>query len=570
MKTGPKITIGLHSESGRKACNDDSYGILIPDMPLLESKGIAMAIADGMSASDAGKEASETCVKSFLSDYYGTHESWTVKTSVARVLTAINRWLYSQGQTKYMSDYGMVTTFSGLVLKGAMAHIFHAGDSRIYLLRKGEFKQLTRDHRAYISRETEVLTRAVGIDTKLQVDYSTKPLLAGDLLLFSTDGIHDFLSDEALVDLITRHGDNLDETAKKMVAAALAADSDDNLSCQLVRIDDPGVASKETYMQSLMQKPFPPELEPGMIMDGYRIERDLYLSSRSQVYLAVDEKSGERVVLKTPSVNYEDDPAYIELFTREEWIGLQLDSPHVLKVRKSKRERKFLYTVLDYVEGQTLGQWMQDHPNPNIVEVRELIAQIAQGLRAFHRREMIHQDIKPDNIIIDKHGTVKIIDFGSTLVAGVEEVRGEGDLPDLLGTRDYSAPEYQLGQKPSNRSDIYSLGVIAYEMLTGKLPYGKGFASARDVERLQLTPAHEHNKELPRFVSWALAKALHKRPTKRTPLLSQFLTDLEKPNPASLSVGAEPLIKRNPVAFWRGLALAFLVLNLLQFAFGMV
>ena len=561
----PEITIGLYSIAGHKARNDDSYGVLIPSPPLLDTKGIAMAIADGMSTSEAGKEASETCVKTFLTDYYSTHESWSVKTSVSRVLTALNRWLYSQSQVQYMSDRAMVSTFSGLVLKGAMAHIFHAGDSRIYLLRSGTMRQMTRDHRAHLSRDREVLSRAFGIDPALEVDYRTEPMMAGDILLFTTDGVHDFLDDQQINRLVLSHLHNLDEAAKLLVESALAAKSNDNISCQIVRIDNPGRPSRRAHLQKLTRRPFPPELEPGMVMDGYRIERDLYMSSRSQVYLAVEEESGERVVLKTPSHNFEDDPAYIELFTREEWIGSQIDNPHVLKVRKSKRPRRFLYTVLDYVEGQTLSQWMHDHPRPSLLEVREIVGQIAIGLRAFHRKEMIHQDLKPDNIIIDRHGTVKIIDFGSTRVAGLQEVEGADQLPSLLGTRDYSAPELLLGQKPTNCSDIYSLGVITYEMLTGKLPYGRGFAAEKDVGRLPLTPAHEHDREIPRFVSYALAKAVDANPRKRYGLLSEFLVDLEKPNAASReAVMYQPLIKRNPVMFWRGAALILLALNIIQ------
>ncbi len=563
MSNRPQITIGLHSMTGRKERNDDSYGILIPDGPLLESKGIAMAIADGVSTAEAGKEASETCVKTFLTDYYSTHESWTVKTSVSRVLTALNRWLYSQSQTRFMSEGAMVSTFSGLVLKGAMAHVFHAGDSRIYLLRGGNLRQLTRDHRAFLAGDREVLARAFGIEPALEVDYLTKTLMAGDLLLFTTDGVHDFLNDRQICKTVLARMGNLDETARALAAKAFESGSTDNISCQIVRIDNPGAPSQQALLQKLTNRPFPPELEPGMVMDGFRIERELYLSSRSQVYLAVDEESGERVVLKTPSVNFEDDPAYIELFTREEWIGAQIDSPHVLKVRRKGRTRKFLYTVLDYIEGQTLAQWMHDHPKPSLVEVREIVNQIAMGLRAFHRKEMIHQDLKPDNILIDRHGTVKIIDFGSTRVAGLQEVEEGNRLP-LPGTRDYSAPEYLLGEKPANCADLYSLGVITYEMLTGKLPYGKGFATKNDVHRLTFTPAYEHNREIPHFVAWALEKAVRKNPRERYCHLSEFVTDLEKPNAASLDAGTRPLLKRNPVLFWRLAALILLLLNLVQ------
>ena len=219
MKAGPAISIGQHSEAGRKERNDDSYGVVVPDAALLEAKGIAMAIADGMSSSEAAKIASETCVKTFLEDYYATHPSWTVKTSVGRVLSAINRWLHGQGAAGHLSDRGMVTTFSGLVLKSATAYIFHAGDSRIYLLRSGAIEQLTRDHRVRISREREYLSRAVGIDTNLEIDYRTVPMESGDVLIFTTDGVHDFLRD----DKICRNSANVDRGARRRRAANRAS-----------------------------------------------------------------------------------------------------------------------------------------------------------------------------------------------------------------------------------------------------------------------------------------------------------------------------------------------------------
>ena len=147
---GPRVAIGQHSTAGRKPHNDDSYGVVVPDDASLASKGIAMAIADGMSSSEAAKEASENCVKSFLQDYYATHSSWSVKRSVGVVLKSINSWLYAQGQSGHGGDHGMVSTFSGLVLKAGVAHIFHAGDSRIGLVRQGRLEPLTRDFRELV------------------------------------------------------------------------------------------------------------------------------------------------------------------------------------------------------------------------------------------------------------------------------------------------------------------------------------------------------------------------------------------------------------------------------------
>jgi serine/threonine protein phosphatase PrpC len=563
MAKGPVVSIGQHSMAGRKSSNDDSYGVLIPANTQLETKGIAMAIADGMSSSEAAKVASETCVKSFLEDYYATHDSWTVKTSVTRVLTAINRWLHSQSETHYLSDRGMICTFSGAVLKSACAHIFHAGDSRIYLVRNGTIEQLTTDHRVRVARNQEYLSRAFGINSALEVDYRAVPVMAGDILLFTTDGVHDYARDSQMLDILRNTSDGLASAAQNIVQAAYANESPDNLTCQLVRIDEPGAPDEATHLRELSALPFPPELAPGVIFDGFKILREMHASKRTQVYLAIDQESGEKVVLKTPSVNYEDDPAYIEMFTREEWIGGLVASPHVLKVLRPARPRRALYYLTEYVEGQTLRQWMHDHPRPDLPTVRNIVEQIAKGLRAFHRKEVIHRDLKPENILIDHHNIVRIIDFGSVRVAGIEEIVSSIERPALVGTMDYAAPEYLRGELPTNRSDIYSLGVITYEMLTGKLPYqSQSFGSKRAAGRQSYTPATVYNDAIPPWVDAALEKAVHQSPVQRYDALSAFMEDMSRPNTAFEPRQARPLLERNPVAFWRGIAIALLLLNL--------
>lgn len=561
----PAIRIGQHSEAGQKASNDDSYGVMTPEMPLLETKGIAMAIADGMSTSEAGKEASETCVKSFLTDYYATHESWTVKTSVARVLTAVNRWLYAQGQAQYLSDRGLVTTFAGMILKSGSAHIFHAGDSRIYLLRNGSIQSLTKDHRVWLTRDQEVLSRAFGIDPQLNIDYKTIPAYRDDVFIFTTDGIHDYLSNREIAAYASSLSDDLDAACQTIVKAAFDKGSHDNITCQIIVVDESGKEDETAHQQKIGRLPFPPELEAGMSLDGFKIISEIYASSRSQVYIASSEKTGEKVILKTPSVNFEDDLGYIERFTREEWIGRQLNSPHVIKVIKPDQKRNFLFYVTEFIEGQTLSQWMIDNPEPALEDVRRIVSQIVKGLRCFHRKEMVHQDLKPDNIMIDKEGTVKIIDFGSTYVAGLSENKEAGSLP-LLGTVDYSPPEYHLGARPSNRADIYALGVITYQMLTGSLPFGKGFAQEKDLKRLRYIPAKEIRPALPYWVDAALKKATEPKQAKRYGELSAFISDIKKPNPA-FNTDIVPLLKRNPAAFWRILALLLLGLNIIQLFF---
>jgi serine/threonine protein kinase len=233
-------------------------------------------------------------------------------------------------------------------------------------------------------------------------------------------------------------------------------------------------------------------------LDGYRIERELHASARTQVYLATDEETGTSVVIKTPSVNYSDDPTYLDMFVHEEWIGRRIDNNHVLKIIEQTRTRHFLYYVTEYIEGQTLRQWINDNPTPNLNDVRGIIEQIARGLRAFHRKEMIHQDLKPENIIIDTQGTVKIIDFGSTKVAGVEEISTPIHRLSLLGTQLYTAPEYLLGQPATYLSDAFSLGIISYEMLTGNVPFTEKYGE-KPLSKLNYKSALD---EYPHLKDW--------------------------------------------------------------------
>ncbi len=572
------ISVGQASTAGVKEENEDFLGYYVPsaeteDAVQLESKGITAAIADGMSGSDGGKEASQVSISQFLSDYYGTPESWTVKQAATKILTALNTWLYSQGQEKYGTAKGMVTTFSALVLKSQTVHLFHVGDSRIYRFRGDDLAQLTRDHRVWITNDREYLSRALGIDTHLEIDYRASNAEEGDIYVLSTDGVHDFVSVKEIKSIVSAHKNSPQAIADELVKASKANNSNDNISVQIVSVDTLPEPDKTEFYEQLTELPFPPDLQAGNVMDGYKILRELNASSRSQVYLAEDTLSEkvkgahQKVVIKTPSVNFEDDPSYIDLFLHEEWVAKRLQSPHLIKIRGVDRKRSFLYTIVEYVQGQSLKQWMLDNPSPSLTQVRGTVDQIARGLRSMHRLEMIHQDLKPDNILLDESNTLKIIDFGSTKIAGLAEIKSVVEHNEIVGTANYSAPEYFKGESGTNRSDIYSLGVIAYEMLTGKLPYGEISVERASKKKFNYVSARQYNPTVPDWIDACLQKAVTPSPEKRYALLSEFISDFSKPNQSLLDRNhAQPLLERNPLAFWHGVALIeFIVIISLVF-----
>ena len=565
MPSQLKVSVGQYSDKGRKKINQDFHGISIPKEPQLTSKGIAIALADGISSSDVGQVASQATVTGFLEDYFCTSEAWSVKKSAHQVLSATNSWLYSQtqqGQHRFNKDRGYVCTLSAMIIKSNTAHIFHLGDTRIYRLRDNSLEQLSKDHRIWVSEEKSYLSRAMGMHEHLELDYKALPVEKGDIFLLTTDGIYEFVNARFMIDTIHAQSHDLDNAAKIIAEQAYQQASDDNLTVQIIKVDDlPNQDADEVYQQ-LTELPFPPILEARAVFDGYKIIRSLHASSRSHVYLAIDIETDQQVVIKTPSIDLQGDPAYLERFLMEEWIARRISSPHVLKPCTQTRKRNFLYLVTEFIEGQTLTQWMIDNPKPDLESVRDIAEQIAKGLRAFHRLEMLHQDLRPENIMIDNTGTVKIIDFGATKVAGIEEMNSPIEHANRLGTAQYTAPEYMLGELGSSRSDLFSLGVISYQMLTGKLPYGVQVAKATTKaaqKKLKYTAIPE-DSGIPLWIDEALRKALIPDPLKRYQEVSEFIYDLRHPNKEFLNKTRPPLIERDPVVFWKSVSFILLII----------
>jgi len=549
--------------------------MFIPREPQLSFKGIAIAVADGISSSDVSQLASQAAVTGFLEDYFCTSEAWSVKKSAQRVLHAVNSWLHAQtrqSEYRYDRDRGYVCTFSAMVIKSTVAHIFHVGDTRIYRLRGGALEQLTDDHRLRVSAEKSYLGRALGINPQIEIDYQALPVEKGDVFLLATDGVYEHVKAPFVVNAVdARAGDpdcNLDMLSKTIADEAYRQGSADNLTVQIVRIDElPGQDATEVRQQ-MAGLPCPPELDARMIFDGYKIVRQLHASGRSHVFLAIDEQTGEQVAIKTPSTDLREDPAYLERLLMEEWIARRINSANVLKAYPQERKRNYLYIVTEFIEGQTLDQWIIDHPKPDLKAVRGIVGQIAKGLQAFHRAEIVHQDVRPANVMIDGTGTVKLIDFGSARVAGITEIASHTGPGSILGSEQYAAPEYFLGEAGTSRSDIFSLGVITYQMLTGGLPHGTRVPGSRTraaQRKLRYRSARDDDREILAWVDEAIRKAVHPDPYKRYAELSEFVFDLHHPNREFLRRNRPPLLERDPVVFWKAVSflLAVVVLILL-------
>ncbi len=557
------VTFGQASTTGVKEENDDCLGIRIPDEDdsQLRVKGAVMAMADGASTAQGGGEVAELCVQGFLNDYYDTPDAWKVSTAGHRILSALNRWLFSLGQGYEVIGKGYVSTFSTVVVKSRTAYIFHVGDTRIWLLRNGELRQITRDHSIKVTSGRTQLTRGMGLDLSLDIDYHELALKENDLLIISSDGLHEYVSQKSMCDTLLANRSDLQKGCQELVDLAKSQDSPDNISCQALNLIHLSEGDAGDIYRALSKRPFPPELYPGMTIDGYEVELEIQASKRSQVYKVRDVESGEVFIMKTPSVSFEDDPAYIERFTTEKWVSNKIDSPNVVKSVTEKREPQFLYNLYEFVNGDTLEKWMEQNPQAEMKVIVGIAKGIIKGLRAFHRKEILHQDLKPSNIMISENMTPVIIDFGSCMVSGLEEISYSYEREKILGTDQYTAPEYLLGVKPNSSSDQYSLATIIYQMMTGKLPYGKydSANSLRDFCVLKYTPSYLHNPMVPTWMDGALKKALDIHSENRHDSLSSLEYDLSHPNLTYLS--KEPLgyLLNRSTLFWKCLSVGLLI-----------
>jgi serine/threonine protein phosphatase PrpC len=569
-----KVSVGQYSDKGRKAENQDFHGIYTPHNSQLMLKGIAMAVADGISSSPVSQVASQVAVKNFLEDYYCTTESWSVRNSAERVLVAINSWLHTQTRRspyRYEKDKGYVCTFSGIVIKNKSAHIFHIGDSRVYRLNDQGMEQLTHDHRLWVTQDQSHLSRALGMDEQCSVDYQTLSIKINDIFITMTDGIYEFVDSTDIKRIITEYGNNLTAAAEKIAGLAFANNSPDNLTVQILKVDELPESNTQEIKQKIDNLPLPPALAARMGFDGYVILRELHCNNRSHIYLAEDTRSHEKVVIKVLATERVQNESALERFLLEEWVARRIQSNHVLKAYLPDIKRNYFYTVFEFIEGQTLAQWARDNPQPSLETVRGIVEQIAKGLHAFHRMEMLHQDLRPENIMIDRSGTVKIIDFGAVSIAGLEEADTRAPLTYLNGTALYSAPEYFLGEQGSVQSDLFSLGIITYFLLSGSYPYGAKVArikTSADQRRLHYSSLRNEKQAIPAWVDSAVRKMVHPVADRRYEDAFEFIHDLRHPNSAFLQKNRQPLMETNPVAVWQGISILLFLIVLFLLSRG--
>ena len=555
MKKTLKVSIGQYSTAGIKQQNQDFHGVYLPEGHVLKQKGIACVIADGIGSSNVSHLAAETAVGSFLSDYYSTSDAWSTQTSAERVIRATNSWLYAQtqqSQGRFDKDRGYVCTLSALILKQQQAHVFHVGDSRIYRIRDHEIELLTHDHRVWLSSREHYLSRALGADYRIEIDYRNIELKEKDIFLLMTDGVYEFVTDQQLLDLILVDAD-LNQLAKAFVEKALEQGSDDNLSLQVIHVEQLPELNQFHIQQDYV---FPQQLSKGEVFEGYVIDKILHQNHRSCLYLAHDTQQ-QPLVIKTLGVDLQQDKNAVEQFQLEDWVSKRLKHDNLMQCYPHNTEKKYLFQCYEYLQGETLAQWLHRQEKPlNLDEILPILQQTALALNAMHRLEMLHQDIRPKNIMVinaENAMKIKLIDYGSTAVRGLVEINPKNaNRP--LGTLAFMAPEYFIDHSPSVHSDQFSLAVMAYYLLTKQLPYGTDLArcnSLKQLKKVQYYSIRKYRPDLPIWLDKILGQALSIEPIHRFEALSELIHNLMHPSKELLNSKPPAIIERDPLRFWQ-------------------
>jgi serine/threonine protein kinase/serine/threonine protein phosphatase PrpC len=555
------VSFGGNTSKGIKDVNQDAFAALNTKTSEKEIKGVVACLADGCSSAKKAKEAAQLSVTYFINEYLNTPDSWAVKKSVSKVLTSLNQWLYSQSaHQNYIGQRqaDWMTTFSAIILKSTTGYIFHLGDTRVTRLRGKDMEPLTRDHKV-----NDSLTKALGAELHQEVDVVQCELKQGDIYILTCDGVHDVLSQTDIASEINKQS-NLELAAQHITQLAINKGSTDNVTCLLVKIDQLPEQNLEELYRSLTMRKIPNSLSVGQTIDQYTVIRKLHASARSHIYLVQESAQQPPVVLKAPSINFEEDIHYLQGFIREGWVGQRINHPNVMKVLSTAPESRFLYHICEYMDGQTLADFKHDVPYLEITQVRSIIEQIVQALRAFQRLDMVHRDLKLDNVMIDAHGKITLIDYGTVSVGAMDESVHQIADECPQGTADYTAPETLLTMHADFKSDLFSLGVIAYELLCSKLPYkplSANQVAPKDYSHWQYISIRSHRADIPFWLDQALMKALAPKPELRYQAFSEFIYDINKPNPnLEGTINKTSLLKRDPILVWKSISMFLFVI----------
>jgi len=548
------IAAGFATDIGKRDENQDFAALCLEDGQ--RHHGAVAALADGVGGRKGGRVAAELSVRTFIDDYLGQSELLSPQKTAARALESINYWLYREGQ-KNENLKGMCAAFTGIVIKGRRLHSFHAGDTRLYRLRAGQLDLLTHDHKPEGPDNSPFITRAVGAEEAIRIDYGVHDIFPHDRLMLCSDGVHGFVGQAQILSLLDGRAAP-EETAQKLVVQAMAHGGDDNATALVIDVIDLAPATIEDLNLAISRLPIIEPPHTGDLIDGFRLEKQLADGVYSRVFRARDMREfrtgiSPHVVLKFPKPHtIGSESSAREAFMREAWVASRVQHMWIGSVLDIAPGRQTcLYVAQPYYAGETLEHRLSRSPKITLKEGVAIATKLAKALGSLHRAGIIHRDVKPENIILTADGGFKLVDLGVARIPGIDK-----DSLFVPGTPSYKAPELFDGKPGDERSDIFAMGVTLYRMFTGAYPFGE--IETGQIPRFNKPePLTARRRDLPAWLDSVILQALAPNPADRFQDGFEMAFKLE-----TGSHGAEPdffrrhsWLARNQVNIWRGISL---------------
>jgi serine/threonine protein phosphatase PrpC len=560
-----KVTYAQLSSTGPvRRNNEDWLGFWEPsDEQEYRARGAIAALADGVGGQGEGEVASRLAVETALRRFQGIKPGTVPRQALWQMFSEANTAVYDRSM--FDREQGrMATTLTVAIFRNNEINIGHVGDCRAFLIQGGKITQVTTDHN-FAAQQVKLglisakdaahsdmrcmLTRSIGREITIQVDYHTLQVNSGDILVQCSDGVHFCVTDQEILEIVGRMSP--DQACRELVQLAERRGTDDNLSVQIARVE------KVTTLSYFRGQPIyhenevtmPNEVEIGEVLDNrFQIESLISRSGMASIYKARDLKNGIPVAVKVPLMRFESDPAFFSRFQREEEIGKTLNHPsilHVLPVEEKHRP----YIAMELLEGQTLRQVLNNVKQIPVDEALQIASNLCDALDHMHQKNIVHRDLKPENIMVCNDGTIRIMDFGIAKAGAMRRITFTGFSP-AMGTPDYMAPEQVKGKRGDARTDIYSLGAILYEMITGQTPFEGTNPLAIMNARLIGDPIapRKLNPEISPQVEEIVLHALEQRPENRYPSAAAMKAELDAPEKVEVTGRAERL---RPPAEWK-------------------
>ncbi|MBX3618562.1 MAG: bifunctional protein-serine/threonine kinase/phosphatase [Rhizobacter sp.] len=540
------IDIGLASERGPRERNED-FASARWSAAHEEERGFIAAIADGVSRGGEGRMAAQTSVMSLVDDYFGAPPTWDTSVVLDRIISAHNSWLASHNRRH---QGAAMSTLTALALRGQTWTVAHVGDTRAFLVRGAECQRLTQDHSLDHPDLRSQLTRAMGQDDAIRVDYLQGELHLGDVFVLASDGVHTRVPQAQMLAMLGQG--SAQEASEAIVRAALAAGTTDNATVLVARVLGLARSRLEDALVRSRRLPAPPRLKVGHEIDGHVVTALVADTGVHLLYQVRHAQTKALRALKTLHPARAFDPQERAMLAHEAWLGSRVGERGTVGfvALHEVRDASAFYLLFDWHAGQTLEQLMAQRGARGLA-VRDVVAWGLDATRAIGRLlrlGVVHRDVKPGNLHLGDDGELRLLDLG-VAVSGSES---EEQRCLHAGTPSYMNPELWDDEPVDAQTDLFALGVTLYQLLTGHLPFG-------DIEPYQTLryrrapkPPSRLRPDVPIWLDHIVLKALALDKKQRFETAEELALALERGASRPLAAQATaPLLARDPTLPWK-------------------